>query len=231
MTTTLMDPPEVGTDPRPSGGTATATRRLPTTRWSRGHLLMVVAALAAVLGNLALLSGDAATRPALAVAGELTPGDVVTGDDVDVVTVGDGEALDGLARSTDEVVGLVVTSRVAEGELLRHSDVTAPVAGDANLRHLSLAVPAERAVGGRLRPDDRVDVISVGDEGARYLVTGVRVVAVGEPSGGLGTLTGHHVVVEVDADGALCLAAAVSDGEVDLVRTTGQAPATAEGCA
>lgn len=205
-------------------------RRAPGSRWSRGHVLMVLAATVAVLGNLVLLRGDAAQRSVVVAARDLAPGAVVASDDLTTATVPDAGALASLPTEPQALVGLVVTGRVGEGDLLRRSDVAAPTAADARMRHLSLAVPPERAVGGRLRADDRVDVIAVDEGGARYLVTGVRVVAVGAPSAGLGQLTGHHVVVEVDADAALCLAAAVAAGGIDLVRTTGQDGAVAEGC-
>ena len=86
-------------------------------------------------------------------------------------------------------------------------------------------------MGGDLRPDDRVDVIGATDDGAVYLVTDVRVVAVGQPAAGLGQLTQHHLVLEVDPAGALCLAGAMAGDQLDVVRSTGQAPVEAEGCA
>lgn len=203
----------------------------PRTRLSRGHVLMVVAGLVAVLGNLVLLTGGETSRPAVLAARDLVPGTVVRSGDLSVATVPDDDSLAGLAEDPDALVGLVVTDRVETGDLLRRNDAVEPTAVDREVRHLSVPIPPERAVGGDLRPDDRVDVIGASEEGARYLVTDVRVVAVGQPSAGLGQLTQHHVVLEVDPAGALCLADALDGDRLDVVRSTGQAPVEAEGCA
>lgn len=191
---------------------------------------MLLAAVVAVLGNLVLLRADTEMATVQAVAADLTVGSVLAADDLVARRVPADDALGGLVHDPRDVVGLVVRNRLVAGDLVRPSDVQSPVASDATVRQLSIPIPAERAVGGLLAPDDRVDVVQVHEGAARWLVTGVRVVRVGVPDAGLGQLTAHHVVVEVDADEALCLATAMAAGGLDLVRSTGQEPLAAEGC-
>jgi Flp pilus assembly protein CpaB len=95
---------------------------------------------------------------------------------------------------------------------------------------MSVPVGVEHSVGGLVKPGDRVDVITVDGGIPMFVVAGVEVIAVADPSaGGLGQSGGHHLVLSVDADQALQLAAAISAGSIEVVRSTGAAPPRGEG--
>ena len=120
-----------------------------------------------------------------------------------------------------ELAGWVLSRPVAAGELVQRSAFVEP--GTSGLRSMSLPVPPEHAAGGSLVTGDRVDVISVVDESARYVASDLEVISVsdGPASGGLGAISVYHVVVTVDADEALRLAEALDVGSVEIVRSTG----------
>ncbi|MDP9388566.1 MAG: RcpC/CpaB family pilus assembly protein [Actinomycetota bacterium] len=113
----------------------------------------------------------------------------------------------------------IAARRIVEGSPLLRADLVAPAAGRQQ-RAMSLPVEREHAVGGALRPGDRVDVID-GAEGS-YVVTNAEVLAV--PDLSTGTLSGtgdYAITIAVDAQAALRLAAAIAGGKVEVVRSTG----------
>ncbi|MDP9021693.1 MAG: Flp pilus assembly protein CpaB [Actinomycetota bacterium] len=199
-------------------------RRTLTSRLSVGHVLMIVAGLLAAVTNFALLrAGDASFRAAVA-ANDLLPGQALTSD---ALTFTDVEVGDDVANSLigphdgDELVGSVLVNHIAAGELITRTDLRAPAAA-SGLRAMSVPLDAAHAVGGALRPGDRVDVIEVRDGIARYIAVSVEVLAVSDQSAGaIGGLGAYSVTVAVDADTALALAAAVNAGSLELVRSTG----------
>lgn len=121
-----------------------------------------------------------------------------------------------------ELAGWVLARPVAAGEMVHRSAFVEP-GSDSGLRSMSLPVAMEHAAGGSLAMGDRVDVISVADETARYVAVDLEVISVsdGSASGGIGTVSAYHVVVNVDADEALRLAEALDAGSVEIVRSTG----------
>ncbi|PLS75322.1 MAG: hypothetical protein CYG61_07985 [Actinobacteria bacterium] len=85
---------------------------------------------------------------------------------------------------------------------------------------MSLPVERQHAVGGALRPGDRVDVIDGAE--ASFVVTNAEVLAVPNLSNGNLSGTGSYAItIAVDAQGALRLAAAIAGGKVEVVRSTG----------
>ena len=94
---------------------------------------------------------------------------------------------------------------------------------------MSLPIPAEHAVGGRLVAGDRVDVIAVRDGRATYLVTAAPVLAVpdGDARAGLGALRAFAVTLAVDDAEALRLAAALRTDDLEVIRSTGAPPVAA----
>lgn len=197
MATTLPDPP---TPPR-FGRRPT----LPTGRSVVGGLLVVAAAL----GTVAAAGGDdAPPRPLRIVAArDIAPGERLRGEDVRVAPA----ALDGhdhlLFDAPSQVEGAVAVAPLAAGDLVQASAVLpADEAGDG-ASQLTFRVETARALGGRLVPGERVDVIATFGTGADAVT---RRVAAGA------------IVVRVDAveavttSGELAITLAVEDPTVVL---------------
>jgi hypothetical protein len=100
---------------------------------------------------------------------------------------------------------------------------------------MSIPVPIEQAAGGRINVGDSVDVIASSPDGAaRYVAQALHVLAVapGEATGSvLGGGTGsYYIVVGVSKTSALQVASALAGatngtaGQIDVVRSTGEAP-------
>lgn len=119
--------------------------------------------------------------------------------------------------------GWVMARSVPAEGLVTVTDLAARDAA-SGLRSMSLPVALERAAGGSLTPGDLVDVISVVDGTARFIATGLEVLAVSDTgSGSIGSVASHHVTVAVDPADALRLAEALEAGSMELVRSTGAA--------
>jgi Flp pilus assembly protein CpaB len=94
---------------------------------------------------------------------------------------------------------------------------------------MSIPVTSEHAAGASIVPGDRIDVISVVDGLPGFVAEALEVVAVSDADqGALSVGAGYYVVVAVEPDEALALAAAIDSGSLDLVRATG-APAIGPG--
>jgi hypothetical protein len=104
------------------------------------------------------------------------------------------------------------------------TDVRDP-SGPAGLRSMSVPIDAEHAVGGDLAAGDRIDLIVVDDDGPRYVLASAEVLTVSS-IGELGALASgdFFLVVAVDAKQALGVAAAIRDGRIEVVRSTGAVP-------
>ncbi len=124
--------------------------------------------------------------------------------------------------------GWIATRTIQAGELVSRGDLRPPAAPSA-LRSMSIPVESAHAVGGSLAAGDRVDVIQVDEDGqARYVVSGVQVLAAGRPDAGvIGAAAGSSsITVAVDARQALKLAAAIRSQRFEIVRSTGAAGGT-----
>lgn len=70
-----------------------------------------------------------------------------------------------------------------------------------------------------------MDVLQSADGAARYVLVGAEVLTVSDgSSGALGGSGRYAITVALDAESALEIAAALSEGTLDLVRSTGAAP-------
>ncbi len=196
---------------------------------SLGHLAVLGVGLVAVVLNYALLRArDDTVRVAVA-ARDLVAGATVTPDAFRFTRARlDGQVLDTLLRpeTLGEVDGWVAIAPVPAGELVKRSDLL-PAAAQGGRRAMSLPLEPEHAAGGALTPGDRVDVVEVHGDTARYVVTGAEVLAVADP----GTATGlagtgaFSVTLAVDDRAALRLALAIRSDAVEVVRATGAPPA------
>lgn len=186
---------------------------------------MLVAGLVAVVLNFAFLRSQQNTVNVAIAAEDIPAGARLETDmigftpvhaqsDVEDRMVGTGE-MDGL-------IGMVVARSIPSGTLLSERDFVLP---SSTVRAMSIPVDPEHAVGGALRPGDRVDILQSADGAARYVLVGAEVLTVGDGTGGaLGGAGRYAVTVALDAQSALEVAAALSEGTLDLVRSTGSAP-------
>lgn len=207
-------------------------RRRLTARLSTGHVVMLAAGLLAAVANFAFLRGQAETTAVLVAAGELPAGVAVAVDDLRVVDVEiDAAIADALvpAAQRDGTVGQVTVAPIPAGAPLRAADLRRP-ASDAGLRRMSVPVPRERAAGGTVAVGDRVDLIETVDGTARYVLAGAEVLAVDTGSGAALTSAGFSLTIAVDADTALCVARALQTGSLDVIVSTGTAPAPVAPC-
>lgn len=185
---------------------------------------MLVAGLVAVVLNFAYLRSQQNTVDVAVATVEIPAGARL---DASMVTFTPLHALrdveDGMVDS-DEIVdllGLVATRSVPSGTLLSQDNFSS----SDSVRAMSIPVDPEHAVGGALRPGDRVDVMQSSNGTARYILVGAEVLTVSDGSGGaLGGAGRYAVTVALDARSALRVAAAISEGTLDLVRSTAAAP-------
>lgn len=195
------------------------------TRLSSAHILIFSAGALAFIANLAVLR-PAELPPNVAVASsDLLPGTIFDPAlHVEYVPMTTDPEL--LSRYvTEEAVGPlaghVVASRVSEGTALSYDSLVASRAVDGR-RIMSLPIDRERAAGGTLVVGDEIDVISVDTEAARFVASGLEVVALSEPrSGSFTGSTGYHIVLAVDAATALELSAAMEQSSIQVIRSTG----------
>jgi Flp pilus assembly protein CpaB len=181
--------------------------------------------LAFALNYLALQNRAATSLVAVAEA-PITEGTALGRDLVRLAPIStDFEGLEHLVAEDDlgALEGWIAARALAEGEPIGRSDLLPPGGGEG-LRTMSIPVPVEHAAGATVVVGDRVDVISiVGDEPV-FVATDLEVVGIGEASqAGLTVAGPYHVVVAVEPDQALALARAISDGSLEVLRSTGAA--------
>ncbi len=205
-------------------GSPTPAHRRPRRRPSATHVIIAVVVILAFVLNLLVLRDRSSTTLVAVARQPLTTGSVLGPDSVRFVPVeSDFESLDHLI--TDESLGSyegwVLGRAIDEGALLDVSSVVQPGDG-SGLRSMSLPVDREHAAGGSLVAGDRVDVISVVDGVAGFVATDLEVTGVADDaSGGIGAISQYHIVLSVNADQALELAAALDSGSLEIVRSTG----------
>lgn len=189
---------------------------------------MVVAALLAGLLNYDLLRSRDRSVPVAIAAEALTPGQTVSASSFATTAVRvDPEVLATLLApgAVGQVEGWVSAAPVAQGDLVRVSDLRAPAAA-AGERAMSLPVDPAHAAGGALAAGDRIDVIAVGPSSASYVLVDTPVLATGggAPSA-LAASGSFTITLSVDDAEALRLAAAIQSGGLEVVRVTGASPA------
>ena len=190
---------------------------------------MVAAGILAFLANLAVLrSYDESVQVAVA-STDLDAGiQIDPASHIRYVDIrGDSEVLDGLVSSGEvasKAAGRIVASTVRSGEMLLESELVRAATG-TGLRLFSIPIRPEKAVGGDVSVGDRIDVITVDDGGAGYVVSGIEVVGVpAEQRGAFAASSSFYVTVAVDDEQVLELAEAAENSEVMIVRSTGAPP-------
>ncbi|MFM8237032.1 MAG: RcpC/CpaB family pilus assembly protein [Actinomycetota bacterium] len=204
--------------------------RLSAIHLSSGHIVMIVAGALGVALTLSLLRAADRTVPVVAAARELRAGAALETGDLTVTRLrADDAVMATLFRAEDlrRLNGRVLTTAAAAGAPLIRSAVRPAGRADAR-RTMSFPLPRARALGGRLGPGDRVDVVAVDREARRaeYAVTGAEVVAVdGTDNGALGGGADEiTITLTVTPPVATRIAGALDVGSVTLVRSTGAAP-------
>ncbi len=189
-------------------------------------VLLVVAALA---GYWSVYSATTARTPVLVAAHDLQAGSVLRPSDLRTGELaGDAGTLASLVpeRELETVLGRELGTPVPQGAPLARALVAAAGTGPAAF---TLVVPALRALGGALRPGDRVTVLATFDTGAgaqaRALARGLRVLSVGQAPEGLDRASATVAVTVALSDPSLAagLALANSAGKIDLLREGGSA--------
>lgn len=204
-------------------------RRPLTSRLSLGHLVMIVAGLAAFLLVLTVLR-DRGETVLVAVAGQPIQAGTVASDDMFEFTevAADGRLTERLMApevATRAVSGDWIAVRsIAAGEPITLSDFRAGTV-DAELRAMSIPIAAGNAVDGAIRQGDRVDVIVVRSGVASYVTVDTEVISVSAGASGLGGTGALTITVAVDADTSLRLASALNDGSIEIVRSNGASAA------
>lgn len=176
---------------------------------------------------LVLLRGQHQVQVAVA-ARPLVSGEAVREGDLRYTDV-PGSLASGMLRPADvaKLGSRQAVRNIPEGGLLTGADLV-EIGVAPQMRAMSIPIETTRAAGGSLGRSDTVDVIDSSSGVAIYVVVGARVLSVGDTSGSkLGSSSTHYAItVAVDDAGALRLAAAITAGKVDVVRSTGAAPAT-----
>ncbi len=182
----------------------------------------VLVALAGVGTFMAWSEASASPGETYAVAArDMRPGDPLTADAVRFVAMDlpDGVA-GGAFRDGAGLEGRVTVAPVGEGELIQAGSLSDQGAGTP-AAEVSLALARERAVDGRLRAGDLVDVYASGDEGTTLVAAGQRVIDVTAPGGAFADGEQLTVTLAVnDDDARRAVIDAASAGQVTLVRTT-----------
>ncbi|MDH3679408.1 MAG: RcpC/CpaB family pilus assembly protein [Acidimicrobiia bacterium] len=219
---------------RPASRPVPPRRRKLRERISLGHLFMIAAGLLAFVLVVSVLQDRTRTTRVLVADTDILPGTVITPDLVSEIEVPADSELVGKVATLDTISSGSISAgqRLAAGDPLTITAV-APASSPSTLRAMSLPIERIDAVGGDLSAGDRIDVISVDDDMARYVAVNLEVLATQTPdarSGALGSssLSTYFVTVSVDDQTALDVALAMETGRVSIVRSTGAEPISPE---
>jgi len=193
---------------------------LPGARAIVGGLLITVAGVCTFV---AWQQATGAPDRSFAVAArQIDPGEPLTVADVRLVAIELPTAVAGAAfTDASDVEGRVALGPIGEGELVQVGQVSDP--GEATqAAELSFSIARDRAVDGRLRSGDLVDVFVTDDDGTAAVAEAMQIVEVGEGDDGSFAATGDLTVTlaVTERDLREPLIQAVREGEVTLVRTT-----------
>lgn len=201
-------------------------RRSILSRIKLGHVVMVIAAILALIFNLAVLRSRDATVDVMVADDDIPVGATLDLSHLETATVPADDLLTSrfiAATDLESVVGRLATRAIADGDPILESDLLV-VENREGLRAMSVPIDQTRAVGGKLVPGDSVDIVLVQDGVATYIATGVEVLAVpSSDTNALGARTGYAPTLAVDATQALRIAAALDVGDVHIIRSTGSA--------
>ena len=205
---------------------AGVARRSFMSRISLGHVIMIVAGLAAFLLVFSLLRSRDQTFAVATADIDLRAGTTVQEGDFHYVELGASDrSVLGSFLNPEQVERAVaerwvVTRTIPAGDPVRLTDFRTE-ANPSEFRAMSVPIDRGHAVAGALQSGDRVDVIVVRKGIAGYVATGIEVLDVAGSNGQFAG--GFSVTVAVDGPTSLRLASAVRDGGIEIVRATGAA--------
>jgi Flp pilus assembly protein CpaB len=198
--------------------------------WSRAsaaQIFMIVAGILAFIANLAILRAREDVVLVAVAASDINAGVAIQESaHIDYVELnGSDDVLEPLitAEEVSGITGFILSSPVQAGEMFVESELVESV-NPIDQRAIALSVGRDHAVGGDISIGDRVDVIWVDDDVARYVVTGVEVIDTtnSERTGGAFSASqAFSITVAVDDVQALKLAEALNSGQIEVVRSTG----------
>ncbi|HWQ23985.1 MAG TPA: Flp pilus assembly protein CpaB [Gaiellaceae bacterium] len=203
-------------------------------------LVGVLLVLVALGGYWSVYSATTARTPVLVAARDLQSGAVLRPSDLRTAELaGDSATMAALVAEAelDTVIGRELTAPVPAGAPLARASVTPSGSGPPAL---TLVVPVLHALGGELRPGDRVTVLATFRGGsaarARAIARGLRVLAVGDTPETLDAASATIPVTVALPDPTLAagLALANAEGKIDLLREgakgrTAPIPSASEG--
>ena len=204
-------------------------------RLSGGHLLMIVSGIAAFVLVFALVGrGQAQVTVAVAVNpidvdAQLTPAMVKpVAIPADSTLAASLVTYDSIGKETR-----YATSRIEPGTPIAKAQLSQARVTGAKVQSREMAIKVDRSAvaGGKIEKGDKIDVISVSNDGvACRVVSGLRVMNVESSSGGaLSSSTGDAALtVAIEKDGDDLLLATTTGKKVQIVQATG-APAAADG--
>ena len=201
-------------------------------RFSTGHLVMVVAGLLGLLLTVAVLRRADEREPVAVAARDLAPGTALTESVVRYERVNMDDALLGTVLRPDDVKRMrdsVAAYPIAAGELV-HRRALRPAAAPAGKRAMSIAIDPARAVNGEIEAGDRVDVILAGSREVSIIVADAEVLSVGRPDrkGAFGGVDDNFTVtLAVNAHESQLVASGIAGGDIVITRTTGSRAAEA----
>ena len=218
---------------RRDGRVIAPMRGLPNGRAVLGGLLVSLAALGSYL--VAQGGGDDQLASYVVAGRDLAPGAALSQADLQLVSLDlPPDQARGTFATVASLTGAVMRGPLQAGAVVTASAVDRPASGAATdtsgapaqttpaYRELALDLPAARAVGGDLRPGDRVDVVATADAASHVLVQ--QALVVGADGGNDGSpLGGSEVSVTLalpDAAAALAVAHGAAAAELTLLRST-----------
>lgn len=205
-------------------------RRKVRERVSLGHLFMIAAALLAFVLVVSVLQDRTLTTKVVVANTEILPGAEITPDLVSEVEIpADSDLVGAVATMSMIAAGDVSAGqRLSVGDPITMTALT-PDSSPSGLRAMSLPIDRVDAVGGDIRPGDRVDVIAVVSSTASYVAVDLEVLDTQSSEARTGALSSsslstYFVTVSIDDATALELALALDIGTVRVLRSTGAEP-------
>jgi len=216
-----------------SAVTLGAGRRVRSLRIDRRVTVGVLLVALSVVGGLRLSAPGGAGTPVWVAARDLRADTVLRPGDVRAVRLRAAPGtVDGLAPTSSSLRGRVLLGPVPEGTPIPGALLSTRARAG---REVTVPISPEHALGGEVRPGERVDVVASfhkGSDAAKtvVVVAGAEVVGLARAAALLGEARGAPVGVTlaVPAEDAVFLVFAIRNGEIDLLRSTGRGRARTE---
>jgi Flp pilus assembly protein CpaB len=203
----------------------------PRRRWSPGHALIIATGiLAALFTMLSLRAADERTSVVVAQR-NISAGERIDTSAFRVQSLRVDSALRTQLFTKSEMTALathVALTTIRDGDPILKSALVPSATSDGR-RAMSIPVAPERAVGGKLRAGDRVDVYSTGNRSAA-IANNVEVLdATRLSSGPLRASDTQTIVLAVTAEQASRIATVVGSPDIVIVQATGASTASSDG--